>query len=305
MSKEKLKKDIEKIARSVVLENEELSRHTTFRIGGPAEFIVAPEDEKALSELIIFTRSKKIPVTFLGGGSNVLVRDKGIKGVVVFFKSPYFKEIKVHGRNIKVKAGASLARVCKAAYENSLSGLEPLTGIPGSIAGALIGNAGSGNKTDGASIGEFIESVLVCDKNGNLKLLKKDEVEFGYRKSSLNDYVILEADLKLKKADKEGIKNQMDSHWKKKKETQEMELPSAGCIFKYPHNHGKSSGQLIDECGLKGKKINDAQVSHKHANFIINLGKANACDVLKLMDLIKTKVKKTHGVELEEEIRII
>lgn len=235
-----------------------------------------------------------------------MIKDKGVKGLVVLFDSPFFKDIKVEGASINAGSGASLARLCKAAYENKLSGLEPLAGIPGTVGGALIGNAGSRNDEDGwTSVGDFVESVLVCDSEGEYRLLKKKELGFDYRKSNLDGYIVVQATLKLKKRRKEEIKNRIAYYLKRKKTAQELKYPNAGCVFKNPQDHGKTSGQLIDECGLKGKRVRGAQVSHKHANFIINVGKATSGDVLKLIDLIKRDVKKVHGVSLEEEIKII
>jgi UDP-N-acetylmuramate dehydrogenase len=287
---------------------EPLKYHTTFKIGGPAKFFLEPKDTGDLKALLNLLRRGKISFLLIGAGSNLLISDKGVDKAVLSLRSPYFQRIHFKNTSLEVAAGAMLNRVVLAAQRHGLSGLEFLAGIPGTIGGALVMNAGitekgrSPQSPSVRSIGDLIEKVIVMDYNGNIKTLDKKDIEFGYRESSLAKYIILGARLKLVKKNKKEIKNRIQKYINYRKGTQDATGNSAGCIFKNPR--GYSAGKLIDLCDLKGKKIGDASVSRKHANFILNTGQARAQDVFKLMDLIRERVKDRFNITLKSEIKI-
>jgi UDP-N-acetylmuramate dehydrogenase len=275
-----------------------LSRYTTFKIGGKADFLIEPFDLEDLKKILKKSKENKLKVFIMGQGSNLLVRDEGINGVVVRLNSDYFKKIKILDDCIWASSGLNLSKILQFCIKNGLSGLEFLAGIPGTLGGALAMNAG----TKEASIGERVKEVKVMDYNGNVKRLNCDDIKFGYRDSSLKRFIILEALLKLERKSKKDILNKIKHFQKYRRLTQELLYPSAGCIFKNPS--GFSAGELIDACGLKGKSIGGAEVSLKHANFIINRNHASAKDVLELIDYIQDKVKKKFNIDLELEIEV-
>jgi len=275
-----------------------MKEHTFFKIGGPAKYFVEPKDGPELKSLLSSIKRYNMPLLVIGGGSNILVNDKGLRAIVLCLNSPIFKKISFQGNHVFVASGASLSQVLRLAQKQGLSGLEFLSGIPGRVGGALAMNAGIPEK----NIGDLVEEVSVIDYNGNIKNLNKKEIKFGYRTSNFSKYIILSARLRLIKKDKQEIKNRIKRYLNHRKLTQDLSWSSAGCIFKNPK--GVSAGKLIDLCGLKGKRIGGACISRIHANFILNLGHARARDVLKLMDLAKKEVKKKFNVSLEPEIKI-
>lgn len=275
-----------------------MKEHTSFKIGGPAKYFVEPKDAHELKLLLSSIKRYNIPLLVIGGGSNILVNDKGLRAIVLCLNSPIFKKISFQGNHVFVASGASLSQVFRLTQKQGLSSLEFLAGIPGTVGGALAMNAGIPEK----NIGDLVEEVSVIDYNGNIKNLYKEEIKFGYRTSNLSKYIILSARLRLIKKDKQEIKNRIKRYLNHRRVTQDLSWSSAGCIFKNPK--GVSAGELIDLCGLKGKRIGGACISRIHANFILNLGHAQARDVLKLMDLAKKDVKKKFNVTLEPEIKI-
>jgi len=277
---------------------EPMKEHTSFKIGGPAKYFVEPKDAHELKLLLSSIKRYNIPLLVIGGGSNILVNDKGLRAIVLCLNSPIFKKISFQGNHVFVASGASLSQVFRLTQKQGLSSLEFLAGIPGTVGGALAMNAGIPEK----NIGDLVEEVSVIDYNGNIKNLYKEEIKFGYRTSNLSKYIILSARLRLIKKDKQEIKNRIKRYLNHRRVTQDLSWSSAGCIFKNPK--GVSAGELIDLCGLKGKRIGGACISRIHANFILNLGHAQARDVLKLMDLAKKDVKKKFNVTLEPEIKI-
>lgn len=277
---------------------EPLNKHTTFRIGGPAYLFIEPRSCADLRSAVSLAKKYKIPVLVIGAGSNILAGDKGIEAVVLHLNSVFFKKAYFKGNRLEVSCGLSLGRLIKLAQEHSLSGAEFLTGIPGTVGGALAMNAGAWGKT----IGDLVESARVMDYEGRVKTLNKPDIRFGYRQSSLKDYIILNAGLRFVKKDKEAIKEEIDKYRQLRSNAQDNSLPNAGCVFRNPANI--SAGRLIDLCGLKGKSKGDAFVSMKHANFILNRGRGRAADVLGLMGLIKKRVNKKFGIDLEPEIKI-
>jgi UDP-N-acetylmuramate dehydrogenase len=279
---------------------EPLKDHTYFKIGGPAKFFIEPQDPNDLKLLLSLVKRYNFPIFVIGRGSNLLISDKGINGVVLRLNAPYFKKLSYRDNYLNVGSGVLLSRVVLLAQDYGLSGAEFLAGIPGTVGGALAMNAGIAQ--DNRSIAELVESVTVMDYRGNRKILNKKDIRFGYRTSSLSKYIILSALIKLNRKNKEQINDKIKAYLKYRKLTQDLSKPSAGCIFRNPT--GNSAGRLIDLCGLKGKRIGGAGVSLKHANFILNLENAAARDVLQLTDLIKKEVRKKFNIDLKPEIKI-
>jgi len=277
---------------------EPLRDHTTFKIGGPARFFVEPKDIRDLRLLLYFKKRYKLPIFILGAGSNILAGDKGVKGVVLHLGSLYFKRVFFRNNFIEAGSAVLLSRAIRLSGERGLSGLEYLAGIPGSIAGALAMNAAVADK----AIADLVENVTVMDYNGKVKVLHKKDLRFGYRKSNLTKYLILSVCLKLARKNKRRIQEEAMRRLRRRWLTQDLSLPSAGCVFRNPKHD--SAGRLIDLCGLKGKVAGGAAISLKHANFIVNAGRARAKDVLRLMDLAKKEVRKKFGIILEPEIKI-
>jgi len=277
---------------------EPLSRHTTFSIGGPAKLFICPLDLADLKTALIFLKPRKIPFLILGAGSNILAVDRGVQAAVIKLNAPFFKTLKRRGNNIEAASGVSLSELLRFTRRNNLGGLEFLTGIPGSVGGALAMNAGA----LGSSIGNLVAQVKVLDYNNKVKILKSKEINFVYRQAHLAKYIILGATFKLFRQDKKIIEKKINAARAYRRITQDYSRPSAGCVFRNPGE--QSAGRLIDLCGLKGRKIGRACVSLKHANFILNTTSAKAGDVLRLMRLIKSKVEKRFNIKLEPEVRI-
>jgi UDP-N-acetylmuramate dehydrogenase len=283
-----------------LLLNEPLSKHTTFKIGGPADYLVLPASMDEISAIMILTKQYNVPVTVLGNGSNILVRDKGIKGLVLKFESE-MSYIKHDGPVVIAGAGALLADVSCYAARYGLSGMEFAIGIPGSIGGAVFMNAG-------AYSGEMCQVVVavsgVCP-DGSIKRFLHSELAFGYRHSIFqnNGCIIGEVELKLQKQEKPDIAKKMDEYTMRRETKQPLEMPSAGSTFKRPP--GNFAGTLIEQAGLKGLQVGGAQVSMKHAGFVINAGGATAEDVLLLIEEVQRRVYENSGVMLHPEVRII
>jgi len=279
---------------------EPLARHTSFRVGGVADAWVKPQNPDVLRQTILTCLQKKIPYLVIGKGSNILFSDKGFKGVVISLDSTAFGKIKIKGQKVSCGAAVSLSKLISQTQKKSLSGLEFLAGIPATCAGALIMNAGSRKK----AIGNVVQSVVVMDKKGNRHLLSKKQLKFSYRKSNLDKYIILEANLKLIKRTAKQVKQNITAYLTKKRKTQNLSAKSAGCVFKNP-NSGLSAGKMIEACDLGGRRFKGAEISAKHANYIINRNKAKACDILYLLKLAQRKVKNKFGITLKPEIKII
>ena len=278
--------------------NEPMHKHTTFKIGGPADIFVTPETKEALLDLIGFCKTENIPVTVVGNGSNMLVSDDGIDGVVICTEKINYVNLK--DDVITSGAGAFLAVVANTAARESLSGLEFAAGIPGTVGGGTFMNAGA----YGGELKDVIETVTALDSDGNVKVFKAEECGFGYRTSIFGGgYVILEVTFRLKKGNKEEILDVMKDLSQRRRDKQPLEYPSAGSTFKRPE--GYFAGKLIEDANLKGYAIGGAQVSEKHSGFVINKGGATAQDVLDLVEYIKKQVKEQSGVDLQEEIKLI
>lgn len=278
-----------------------MKKYTTFKCGGNASLLITPDSVETLEKIIAFCHSKEIKPFIIGNGSNLLVTDKGIDSVVIKIGSQ-MSEIKIlNETTIYCEAGASLKSLCMFALENSLSGLEFAYGIPGNVGGAVYMNAGaySGEMKD------VLYSVNHIDEQGNKGELSKENLDLGYRRSAYtkNGYTIISAVLKLKKADKNDIKSAMDDKLQRRKDKQPLEYPSAGSTFKRPE--GYFAGALIQDSGLKGYTVGGAQVSEKHAGFVINKGGATSTDVITLIHDVQRIVKEKFGVTLETEVKII
>ncbi len=284
-----------------ILFDEPLSRHTTLRIGPRARIWAEPSDDKDLRKLLIKAKKERLRYLVLGCGSKLLIKKKNIP-LAIRLNSAHFKKCVAQGSDLIAGAGLGVRGLVGEAYKNGLGGLEFLSGLPASVGGAVMLNAGI-SWPKRIEIGAFVYSLRVMDENGKLKTFNKKELEFNYRSSNLGPYIILSARFRLFKKRKSNIKVKMQKFLEYRRQTQELGYPSAGCIFKNPD--GQSAGRLIDLCGLKGRTAAGAQISRRHANFIINRGNASAEDILSLMKLAKMEVKKRFGINLEPEIQVI
>lgn len=288
--------------------DEMLYKHTSLLIGGPADIFILPRDKEDIRT--IFRFNKDLPVYFLGEGTNLLAPDNGFRGIVVSLKNG-FKSIKpplsfrkLDGKEyavLKAEAGVKMSYLVKTAAKYSLTGIENLVGIPGSLGGALVMNAGA----EGSELGDVVRSVTRVNLNAEIQKIKRDGLVFEYRKTAFppGGGVIVEAELELRKGDRLAIQDTIDLHLKRRARTQPLTVPNSGSIFKNPP--GGSAGRLIEEAGLKGFSIGDAGVSIKHANFIVNKGEAKNSDVVKLINHIQGVVKEKTGIDLETEIVIM
>ena len=287
--------------------NEPLSRHTSYAIGGPADILAWPADREDLRLLLRAIKAQKLPSFILGGGTNLLVRDGGFRGVMITLQRMHTIKIEREYRSIGgsfvvvcAEAGASLAKLLSFAVEHGLTGLEFAAGIPGTVGGAVCMNAG----TSLGEMGDVVESVTLISPDGEPGARSAEEMEFGYRTASVPEgHLVLEARVVLRRDDKEKIKARLKELLETRKQRQPWGFPNAGSVFKNPQS--ESAGMLIERAGLKGRTVDGAQVSEKHANVIVNTGKAKAADVLRLMELVKEKVLEVSGVRLEPEIKII
>ncbi len=279
---------------------EPMSSHTTFRIGGPAEAYVCPGNEEELGKVICLCREHGISWRVLGNGSNLLVSDRGIEGVVIAMEGNWC-HAGAEGNLIRAGAGELLARVARVALEHGLTGMEFAAGIPGSVGGALVMNAGA----YGSEIKNILKSARVMTNEGEVLELSVDELELGYRRSCIQEkeYIVLSAVISLKQGDKEAIQTKMAELAGKRRDKQPLEYPSAGSTFKRPA--GYFAGKLIEDAGLRGYREGGAQVSEKHCGFVINSGGATAEDIRLLCRSVQKKVKETSGVDLETEVRMI
>lgn len=280
--------------------NEKLKKHTSFKIGGPADYFCSVKSIDDIKAAIAFAKEKKISYTILGEGTNLLVRDIGFRGLVINF-SRGMDDLSIEGNKAVVGAGYKLNKLVLLLAKRGFGGLEFLAGIPGSVGGAVVMNAGAWGK----SIGKFVESVRVIDHKGDEKIISGARLGFGYRKSKLQNekFILAEATLKLIRKNKKSTGKKIRESLQKRRERHPLGIPNCGSVFKNPN--GSYAAMLIEEAGCKGMRIGDAQVSPKHANFIINLGEAKSKDVLKLITVIKDKVRRKHGIALEPEVKIM
>lgn len=274
-----------------------MTGYTSFKIGGPADYLVTVSCNEELSSLIKYLKANEVPYMLLGNGSNILVSDKGYRGVMIRLGGAY-KEIIAEGNRISAGAGATLMSLTKEALKENLSGLEFAYGIPGSVGGAVYMNAGA----YGGEMKDVITSVEVLDEEGNVVTIEAKDMDFGYRTSicKKRDIIVLKANMELKPGSHDEIEAKMEEHMKARKDKQPYNMPSAGSTFKRPE--GYFAGKLITDSGLSGYQVGQAQVSTKHNGFVVNLSGATAADVAKLIKDVKEKVYASQGVMLEEEV---
>lgn len=287
------------MAGSGIFMEEPMKKHTTFRVGGPADVLVQP-DETALAAVLGLCRQYHVPYSFIGNGSNLLVGDKGIRGVVIEMTEP-MGNIEVHGTQITAQAGAMLSKIANTAASNGLGGMEFAAGIPGSVGGAVVMNAGA----YGGEMKDIIERVYVLDENGAQLELDRDALDLGYRHSCIPEkkYIVTKVVLELVPRDEAEIRSKMKELNEKRTEKQPLQYPSAGSTFKRPE--GYFAGKLIMDAGLRGYQVGGAQVSEKHCGFVINKGDATAADICQLMRDVSDKVQAQFGVVLEPEVKMI
>ena len=309
--KELIEKSDLKISKEKILYNEPMKKYTTFKVGGPAECLIKIENINELKEILKFTNENNIKLTVLGNGSNVLILDKGISGITLIIKieNTEFEETeenlnsKLIGQKTKIKLGAGekIAKVGMVFFKESLTGFEEIAGIPGTIGGAVRMNAGA----NGREMKDIIKTVKCLDYQGNEKVFTNEEMEFGYRTSILKKekYIVTEVEIELEKGNQEEIKEKMDMYKEKRKNSQPLEYPSAGSTFKRGIDF--ITAKLIDEAGLKGTHVGDAEVSTKHGGFIINKENAKAKDILELVEIVKKEVYKKYQKQIELEVEIV
>ena len=302
--------DIEKVIRQNQLKidkekikyNEPMNLHTSFKVGGPAECYIKIENYEELVEILSFAKKNNINITTIGNGSNILVKDSGIKGIVLQINIKKY-ELKKEDKKITLNVGAGnkLSEIAQKLLNEEITGFEELSGIPGTIGGAIKMNAGA----HGKEIKDILQNATVCDLDGDTKKLENKDLKFSYRSSVLNQqkYIVLEAEFNLDKGTKEEIKQKMEEYKKYRTEKQPLEYPSAGSTFKRGENY--ITAKLIDEAGLKGYSIGGAQVSEKHAGFIINKGNATATDILQLIEHVEKTIYDKFKEKIKLEIEIL
>lgn len=297
MDYKKIAEELREKVKGKVNLNEPMNLHTTWRIGGAADLLVIPCNIEDIQESLNIANRNQLPITIVGGGSNILVHDLGIRGIVI--KLTDLKELVIEKGFVQAGAGINLPYLAHAVEKNSLTGLEFATAIPGTVGGAVIMNAGA----HGEQMASVVEKVMIMDLQGNISYLTNKELDFSYRYSSLrnkNNFIVIQVFLKLVPGDLENIRRKNYLYRQFRKEKQPLKYPNGGSVFKNPPHD--SAGRLIDSVGAKGWQVGKAKVSEKHANFILNLGGASSKDVLELIEKIQQKVKEVHGVELEPEV---
>ena len=303
-----IKKEIEKadlkISKEKIQYNEKMDKYTTFKIGGEAECLIKITTKEEFKEVLIFANNNKIPITILGNGSNVLILDKGIKGITLIIKIEKLEIQKQENENkvkVIVGAGEKLAKIARVFLNEEISGFEELSGIPGTIGGATRMNAGA----HGKEMKDIIKTVKVISYQGEEKILSNEEMKFEYRRSILKEekYIVTEVELELEQGNGAKIKEKMEEYANFRKEKQPIGFPNAGSTFKRGNDF--MTAKLIDEAGLKGYHVGDAEVSTKHGGFVINKGNATAKDVLELVEHIKKEVYKRFNKKIELEIEVI
>ena len=294
-------KEIEKfISKDKIYINEPMNKHTSFKIGGPAECLIKVQTAEELKEILKLSQEQSIPLTIIGNGSNILVSDEGIKGIVLKIEIPTF-ELDNQTARLKVGSGVKLGFIAQKCLKQEIAGFEFASGIPGTIGGAIRMNAGA----HGKEMKDVVTTIIYMDRNGEIHTIKNEDANFEYRNSMFahKDYIILEVEMQLEKGNPEEIQAKMTEYATYRKEKQPIEYPSAGSTFKRGSDF--ATAKLIDDCGLKGYQIGGAQISEKHAGFIINKDNATARDVINLMEYTKEQVFNKFGKTIEPEIEII
>ncbi|HOQ36340.1 MAG TPA: UDP-N-acetylmuramate dehydrogenase [Acetivibrio sp.] len=280
--------------------DEPMKKHTSFKVGGPADILVTPVSVSQLGEVIKLCQRENVPLLVMGNGTNLIVSDKGIRGVVIKVYDN-LRECIVENDTIRAYGGILLSKLASIALENELTGLEFASGIPGTLGGAVAMNAGA----YGGEMKDVVVETEYMDKNGEIKVLRKEEHEFGYRSSFIQRQsgIVIRSVLQLKKGNKDDIKALMRELTKRRQDKQPLDMPSAGSIFKRPE--GYFAGKLIEDSGLRGYQIGGAQVSNKHCGFIVNTGNATARDIINLIKHVQETVRRKFGVEMQTEVKIV
>lgn len=292
--------ELKSIVKGSILENEPMSKHTSYGIGGPVSAYVRPKDRVDLAEILKFAQKNKIPAFFIGSGSNLLVSDTKIEGIIIS-PSKSLKSLEIADNRVTAESGVMLGRLVKECSNRNLTGLESLIGVPGTLGGALVMNAGA----FGGEISNYLINVDNMNLKGQITTHSAQDITFGYRFSNFKeDEFILLARFELKKEDPDIIQDKKNKASKGRKTNQPLKFRSAGSVFKNPENH-HAAGYLIDQAGLKGTRVGNAEISHHHANFFINHGNASASDITSLIRLARKTVFEKFGIELELEVKTI
>lgn len=288
------------VSEDQILKDEPMDKHTTFRAGGKADYLVMPSNEEQVRDLVLLLKKENVPYYVMGNGSNLLVRDQGFKGVIIQIARK-MNQIRVEGETIYAQAGALLSKIAAQALGEGLTGFEFASGIPGTLGGAVMMNAGA----YGGEMKQVIVNACVLTSAGEIAVIPADLMELGYRTSvfAKNQDIILSAQLKLEYGNEAVIREYMDELKEQRVSKQPLEYPSAGSTFKRPE--GYFAGKLIQDAGLRGFQVGGAQVSEKHCGFVINKNHATATDILSLMEQVSDKVETKFGVRLEPEVKII
>lgn len=289
--------EIKTIFKGSILVNEPMSKHTSMRVGGPADLLLTPADKGDAVNLVIYLQKNKIEHIVIGNGSNLLVSDEGVRSVVVNFSSG-LNQIKYENNLVKVDSGVRLARFVDFCIHQSRGGVEKLAGIPGTIGGAILMNAGA----YGSQISDFIFEIEIV-RDGKLKIVKKGEANFGYRTSGFTNSAIVGASFDLPEGKMDDLMQTRAEYLQRRSQSQPLNYPNAGSIFKNPA--GNYAAKLIEEAGLKGKRFGSAQVSEKHGNFIVNLGGCTANDIIQLINIVRQTVYSKNKIELIPEIKLV
>jgi UDP-N-acetylmuramate dehydrogenase len=290
---------LEPVLEGEILYDEPMSRHTSYKIGGPADVMVCPRSVEGIQAALRVAREHRVPVFILGGGSNLLVRDGGLRGLVLNLYGT-LKELRAQGEEVTAGGGAKVTALVNFCARRGLAGLEPMAGVPGSVGGAVKGNAGA----FGATISDHLAAVRLLEVAGEERVLSREALHFAYRQSSLTEgEVVLSATFGLLRADPTALQEKVARILEERKAKQPVEWRSAGSVFKNPP--GDFAGRLVEQAGLKGTRLGDAMISPKHGNFFLNLGRATAKDVLALIALAQERVRERTGVSLELEVRVV
>jgi len=291
---------LNKKVKGTFLKNEPMAKHTSYGIGGPAQAYITPSDQNDLKQILIFAKDNNINTFFAGSGSNLLVADEGFQGIVITLGKSFTK-LSIDGNNLEAEVGVMLGKIVKETIKRNLTGMESMIGVPGTLGGALIMNAGA----FGGEISNCLDIIKVMLMNGETKIYQKDDIDFSYRNSTFpKDEILLSASFNLIEKSADEIQYDRAKASKGRKDTQPLRFRSAGSVFKNPKTD-LAAGYLIDKAGLKGSRIGDAEISTKHANFFINHGKAKAKDVVDLILLAKKTVLEKFDVNLELEIKTL
>ena len=287
------------ITKGIFLKEENMMKHTSYGIGGPAKAYITPEDENDLGKILKFANQNKIETYFVGSGSNLLVSDDGIDGIVITLGKA-INNLKINGANVYAESGVMLGKVVKECIKSNLSGLESLIGVPGTLGGALIMNAGA----FGGEISNFLKKVTVMTMLGDKKDYESDEIKFSYRHSTFSSKeIVISAEFELIQSDAKTVAEKKSLASGSRKASQPLKFRSAGSVFKNPSEG--AAGYFIDKAGLKGTKVGDAEISNHHANFFVNHGEAKASDIVELIRLARKTVKNKFGVMLELELKTL